>query len=129
MSSTRNRLAKAGLALAGATFHIAFYACVAVLMFWLGKQAYQFGYQVFNQQAMSPGDGQVVVVEIPQGADDLAVGEILQQNGLVENALVFCAQEFLSGYRGRFHTGTYQLSTAYTPTRIMGILAGEEEAS
>ena len=125
--SMRNTLGKAGLALAGAAFHIAFYACVAVLVFWIAKNAYQFGFEVFNQQPMSPGDGQIVTIVVPQGADDLAIGEILQAKGLIENHYVFFVQELLSNYRGKFKSGTYQLSTAYTPSRIMSILAGEEE--
>lgn len=40
---------------------------------------------------------------------------------------MFFAQEKLSTYKGQMQAGTYLLSTAYTPTRIMGILAGDEE--
>ena len=36
-------------------------------------------------------------------------------------------QELLSNYHGKLEPGTYLLSTAYTPTRIMGILAGDKE--
>ena len=57
-----------GLFLASGVFRTAFYVCVALLIFWLGKSAYQFGYDVFNQQAVSPGAGQEVTVVIPDGA-------------------------------------------------------------
>ncbi len=124
--SMRNTLWKAGLALAGAAFRVAFYAAVAVLIFWIMKYSYQFGYDVFNQQPMSPGDGQIVTIVVPQGADDQAIGGILEAKGLIGNKYVFFVQQFLSGYRGKLEPGTYQLSTAYTPTRIMGILSGEE---
>ena len=68
MSNTRNVVGKAGLILASGVFRTALYICVAVLIFWVGKSAYQFGYDVFNQQAVSPGDGQEVTVVIPDGA-------------------------------------------------------------
>ena len=40
---------------------------------------------------------------------------------------VFYVQERLSTYHGKLQAGTYLLSTAYTPNRIMGILAGDDE--
>ena len=54
MGNTRDQVGKAGLFVAGGIFRTAFYVCVAVLIFWIGKSAYQFGYNVFNQQAVSP---------------------------------------------------------------------------
>ena len=32
----------------------------------------------------------------------------------------------MSAYHGQIKAGTYLLSTAYTPTRIMAVLSGEE---
>ncbi|MBR2257211.1 MAG: solute-binding protein [Blautia sp.] len=127
MGKIRRKMERAGLALVSLIFHIIFYVCVAVLVFWLGKQSYQFGYQVFNQQAISPGEGEMVTVVIPQGASDYQIGQVLKVNGLVSDARVFYVQEILSNYRGKLNPGIYTLSTAYTPTRIMGVLAGEEE--
>ena len=101
MGNTRDQVGKAGLFVAGGIFRTAFYVCVAVLIFWIGKSAYQFGYNVFNQQAVSPGAGQEVTVVIPEGSSTYDVAKM--------------------------QAGTYLLSTAYTPTRIMGILAGDEE--
>ena len=127
MGNTRAQVGKVGLFLASGVFRTAFYVCVALLIFWLGKSAYQFGYDVFNQQAVSPGAGQEVTVVIPDGASTYDVAKILKSKGLIQDSLVFFAQEKLSTYKGQMKAGTYLLSTAYTPTRIMGILAGDEE--
>lgn len=127
MSNTRDRVGKAGLFLAGTIFRAALYVCVAVLIFWVGKSSYQFGYNVFNQRAVSPGAGQEVTVVIPEGSSTYDVAKILKSKGLIQDAFVFYAQEKLSTYKGKMQAGTYLLSTAYTPTRIMGILAGDEE--
>ena len=81
----------------------------------------------FNQQAVSPGAGQEVTVVIPEGSSTYDVAKILKSKGLIDDSLVFFAQEKLSTYKGQMQAGTYLLSTAYTPTRIMGILAGDEE--
>ena len=127
MGNTRDQVGKAGLVIAGGVFRTALYICVAVLIFWGGKTAYQFGYNVFDQQAISPGAGQEVTVVIQEGSSVYDIGRILESKGLIEDAKVFYVQEKLSNYREKLNAGTYLLSTAYTPTRIMGILAGDEE--
>ena len=76
---------------------------------------------------MSPGAGQEVTEVIQEGSTVYEIGKTLESNGLIEDAKVFYVQEKLSNYRGKLNAGTYLLSTAYTPTRIMGILAGDEE--
>ena len=100
---------------------------MAVLVIWIGKVTYQFGYNIFNQQAMSPGEGQEVTVVIKEDATAYDVAKTLKSKGLIEDSLVFVVQEKLSNYSGKMRPGTYLLSTAYTPTRIMGILAGDAE--
>lgn len=127
MSDVKDKIGKAGLVVAGGFFRIAVYVCVAILIFWLAKSAYHFGHDVFNQQAMSPGDGQEVTVVISEGSSLYSIAKTLENKGLVESALVFYVQERLSNYHGQLKAGTYLLSTAYTPTRIMGILAGDTE--
>lgn len=127
MASTRDKVGKAGVVLAGGVFRTALYICVAVLIFWIGKSTYQFGYNIFNQQPMSPGDGQEITVVIKEGSSVYKIAKTLENKGLIKDAKVFYVQELLSNYRGKLQPGTYLLSTAYTPTRIMGILAGDED--
>lgn len=64
MGDTRDRMGNAGVAVASGAFRMALYVCVVVLIIWIGKVTYQFGYDVFNQQAMSPGEGQEVTVVV-----------------------------------------------------------------
>ncbi len=127
MGNTRERVGAAGVVVAGGFFRIALYVCVIILIFWIGKTTYQFGYDVFNQQAMSPGEGQEITVVIQDGASVYDIAKILESKGLIKDARVFYVQEKLSNYKGQLKPGTYLLSTAYTPTRIMGILAGDAD--
>ncbi len=66
MGDKKDRVGAAGVIVAGGFFKIALYVCVAVLVIWIGKVTYQFGYNIFNQQAMSPGEGQEVTVVIKE---------------------------------------------------------------
>ena len=127
MGDTKDRVGAAEVIVAGGFFKIALYVCVAVLVIWIGKVTYQFGYNVFNQQAMNPGEGQEVTVVIKEDATSYDIAKTLKSKGLIEDTLVFWVQEKLSNYSGKMKPGTYLLSTAYTPNRIMGILAGDAE--
>ena len=127
MADTRDKAGRAGVFLAGGAFKIALYICILVFLIWVGKSAYQFGYDVFNQQAMSPGEGQEVTVVIKEDTSLYKIAKTLQKKGPVKSATVFYVQERLSTYHGKLQAGTYLLSTAYTPNRIMGILAGDDE--
>lgn len=129
MSNVRERAGAFGVAFAGGVFKIALYVCIIVLIFWLGKSSYEFGYDVFNQRAVSPENGQEVTVVIKDGTSVYEIGKILERKGLIEDAKVFWVQEILSSYRGKMKAGTYLLSTAYTPNRMMEILSGIEEGT
>ncbi len=118
-----------GVAVASGFFRVVLYIGVLVLVIWLGRSAYRFGYDIFNQQPMSPGDGQEITVVIKEGASVYDIGKTLKKKGLIENAKVFYVQEKLSNYKGRLNPGTYILSTAFTPDQIMAVLAGEQEES
>ena len=51
-ADTRDKVGRAGVFLAGGVFKTAVYIFIIVFLIWVGKSAYQFGYDVFNQQAM-----------------------------------------------------------------------------
>ena len=96
MGDTKDRVGAAGVIVAGGFFKIALYVCVAVLVIWIGKVTYQFGYNVFNQQAMNPGEGQEVTVVIKEDATSYDIAKTLKSKGLIEDTLVFWVQEKLS---------------------------------
>ena len=89
MGDTKDRVGAAGVIVAGGFFKIALYVCVAVLVIWIGKVTYQFGYNVFNQQAMNPGEGQEVTVVIKEDATSYDIAKTLKSKGLIEDTLVF----------------------------------------
>ena len=99
-----------------------------VALVYLAKFCYSFGYSIFNEKAMSEAPGKTVTVVIPEEASAWEIGGILKEAGLIEDRLVFTAQERLSAYHGRLAGGTYELSTTYLPTQILAILSGEGAA-
>lgn len=109
---------------------IVVYMIVLVVIVNMCKGAFSFGYKVFHQEPISFGVGQDVTVEIPVGASAGDIGEILEENGLIEDGKLFVLQEFLSNYHDRLQSGTFTLNTSQTVDEMILILGGgvlEEE--
>ena len=127
MGDTRDRMGAAGVAVAGGFFKIALYVCVAVLIIWIGKVTYQFGYDIFNQRIIDQALALESLRNVITGRIFLDDNRYFLPFSWAHRMLVFVVQEKLSNYSGKMRPGTYLLSTAYTPNRIMGILAGDAE--
>ena len=127
MGDTRDRVGNAGVIVAGGAFKIALYVCIVVLIIWLGRLSYHFGHDIFDQQPMSPREGQEITVVVKEDDSVYDIAKTLESKGLVEDAKVFWIQEKLSNYKGQMKPGTYLLSTAYEPSRLLAIMAGDAE--
>ena len=127
MGDTRDRVGNAGVIVAGGAFKIALYVCIVVLIIWLGRLSYQFGHDIFDQQPMSPREGQEITVVVKEDDSVYDIAKTLESKGLVEDAKVCWIQEKLSNYKGQMKPGTYLLSTAYEPSRLLAIMAGDAE--
>lgn len=113
---------------AGGTVRFLIYVCGVLIILWLGKTAYSFGYNVMNQEpvARTEASGQDVTVVIKEGASTYEIGNLLKEKGLIrEGALVFWTQERLSDFHGKLQPGTYILNTSQTVDEMLEILAKE----
>lgn len=90
-------------------------------------KAYDFGYRIFAEEAMSPAPGLTVSVAIVEGKSVMEIGEILEEKGLIRSATLFYLQELVSSYHGELQPGIYELSTAMTPTEMMEIMADTDD--
>ena len=110
------------------TIRILFYILIAVVLIFLGRTAYSYGYSVFNEQAVESSPGTDVEVTVPEGASARQIGKLLKENGLIKDAGVFVLQERLSAYHGRLQGGTYTLNTSETADEMLAILAGDTDS-
>lgn len=112
--------------IAGAFFRFALYLCVIVCVIYIGKSAYDFGYEIFNQETMDTEEnGRDVTIVIKEGDSAYQIGKTLKKKGLIGDAKIFVAQEMLSSYKGKLQMGTYILNTSMTPDEMMEIMARE----
>lgn len=120
------RKQKTSSIVAGGFLRFAFYVGVTVAVVAAGKSAYDFGYNVFYQEAQaSEENAREVTVVVKKGESVRQIGKTLEAKGLVEDAKVFAFQELLSEFKGKLQPGIYILKSSMTADEIMAILARE----
>ncbi|NMA83259.1 MAG: endolytic transglycosylase MltG [Epulopiscium sp.] len=100
-----------------------------VLIYIIGKWAFTFAYQAVRQPAPKDRIAKEVTVEIPKGATTKEIATLLQENGLIHNALWFQIESRLNNYDGTFRYGKFILNTTMDQEQMMKILqaGGEQE--
>lgn len=112
--------------IAGGFLRFVLYLCVVVGIIYVGKSAYNFGYEIFNQETMDTEEnGQEITVVIKEGDSVYQIGKTLKKKGLIDDAKIFFVQEMLSSYKGKLQAGTYILNTSMSPDEMMEIMARE----
>jgi len=107
---------------------------IMLVILLLGKTAYSFGYDVFNQKAMDTEiNARDVSITVTDDMSVYEIGKLLKEKKLIEKPLIFVVQEKLSDYKGKIKPGIYELNSAQTIDDILEVLSKadeeEEEAS
>lgn len=85
--------------------------------------AYDYGYRIFTEAPVSLGEGRIISVSVEEPVSVKAVGEMLEERGLIRDANLFLIQELLSENHGKLQPGIYDLSTAMTAEEMMAVMA------
>lgn len=108
-------------------------AILIVMVFGIYKiaiGAYEFGYRVFAEPAMSEEPGITISVSITEDMDTMAVGKLLESKGLIRDARLFYVQEIVSEYKDKIQPGIFELKTSMTAEEILTVLgANSDDAS
>ena len=96
-----------------------------MLVYVVALKAYDFGYRIFAERPASMAPGTDVTVEIEEGMGSGSVADMLEEKGIIRDALIFKIQNRFSHYNGSFLAGTYTLNTSMENEEIMAILSGE----
>ena len=106
---------------------VAFVIVVAMLISKYAKVAYNYGYHIFNQTAVSSGTGRTVTFSVGSGDSADTIAENLLGVGLITDKNLFKPQERFSEYHGMEQAGTYELSTSMTPEEMLSIMSGGQK--
>lgn len=101
-------------------------AVVIIMAIYRGAiMAYDYGYRVFEEPAMSVGEGRVIHVTIPEGMSAKEMGQLFLSKGLIRDDRLFIVQYYLSEFRKDIKTGDFELNTAMTVEEMMEAMTKE----
>ena len=102
-------------------------AIAILVIFRTGQKAYDFGFRIFTEEAMSPAPGRDVAVTIVQGDSTMDVGKMLEEKGLIRDYKLFYVQKKCSVYDDDIKPGFYTLNTSMTAEDMFAIIAGKKD--
>ncbi len=103
-------------------------AIAILVVFKTGQKAYDFGFRIFTEEAMSPEPGRDVAVTIVQGDSTTDVGKMLEEKGLIRDYKLFVVQKKCSVYDDDIKPGFYTLNTSMTADDMFAVIAGRKDA-
>ena len=98
---------RAALTGAKGTVRLLIYVCVILVIILAAKTSYQFGHDVFAEEPVaSRGKGKEVTVQVRSGMEAKELGELLKDNGLIDESLLVRSPvppvRLLRRHQGRF---------------------------
>ena len=88
-------------------------------------KAYDFGFRVFAEEAMTTGDGRTISISVEQDNTVMDIGKNKKKKGLIRDANLFFVQELLSENHGKINPGIYDLNTSMKSDEMLAIMAAE----
>jgi len=114
------------VAVLGLCLKIAVLMLAVTILYRLAVTAYDYGYRVFEEPAMS-SIGRDVTVTITKDMSPKKMGELFLSKGLIRDDKLFILQFYASEYREDIKSGEYVLSTAMTVEEMLEALSKEPE--
>ncbi|MDR0948920.1 MAG: endolytic transglycosylase MltG [Lachnospiraceae bacterium] len=110
-------------AVCGIILKIAVLIFVAMFVYRGAILAYDYGYRIFTEPAVSLGEGREVTVAVTKSMTPIEIGRLLEEKGLVRDARLFALQYLLSEYGDDLGEGVFTLNTAMTADEMLKIIA------
>lgn len=114
------------------------FAIKVIIVVWLVNfiykkttEAYDFGFRIFTETAVSPAPGRDVTVALTEGKTEKALASLLKEKGLVRDEKLALLQIYASEYKDTIEPGVYTLNTSMTLEEMMYAMSPslqEEEA-
>lgn len=114
--------------LAGTIVRVAILILAIYVVIEAGKKAYDFGFRIFTEEPMAKPPGREVSVTVTSGDSEGDIATMLQEKGLVRDAILFRIQKKLSIYKNKIEPGTYKLNTCMTTDEMLEIMVGSDDS-
>ena len=100
--------------------------CVAIILsiIYLGQSTYRYTRAAFSNEAFEEAPGKTVRITISEPVSGKELADVLEENGLIEDSLVFQIQMKMAGFGKTVAADTYELNTSMPPSELFKILSG-----
>jgi UPF0755 protein len=96
---------------------------LAVVVIFALAAAGAFWYYNNALEPIAPDDESFVTVEVEAGSGTQAIGELLEEKGLIRSAFIFKLHSRLAGNDGTYKIGSYELSRSMSMDELMAEIA------
>ena len=114
---------KAVMRVASICFKVIIFIVIVLGIVSLGQTTYRFTQAVFSDEAIEEEPGRNVTIKINEDVNTKKLAEVLEENGLIEDAKVFKFQMKMADFEGPVKAGTYELNTSMSPSEMFKILS------
>ena len=114
---------KAVLHVGSICLRVAVFIAIVLGLIYLGQTTYNYTRAVFSDEAFEEAPGKTVKVTISEPVSGKALAKVLEENGLIEDALVFQLQMKMAGFGEKVEADTYELNTSMSPSELFKILS------
>ena len=112
-------------AVCGTILKVAAAVWIIMIIYRGAIMAYDYGYRVFEEPAMSEGEGRVVSVTVTENMSPKEMGQLFLSKGLIRDDRLFVLQYYFSEFRKDLKTGDFEFSTAMTVEEMMEAMTKE----
>lgn len=113
----------------GAIFRVVIVIAAVYFIYHGAMLAYDYGYRIFTEPAVSSGEGRTITVSITEDMSPADIGELFENKGLVRDGRLFMLQYYLSEFQEDVEPGIYDLSTSMTAEEMMEAMAASAKDS
>ncbi|HAG69474.1 MAG TPA: hypothetical protein DCL38_05825 [Lachnospiraceae bacterium] len=114
------------LSLASLVIRVALVIIIVFAIIRLGRQAYDFGYMLFTEEAVDEPPGRDIVVSVKPDESTIDLAKTLEEKGLTADWKLFVLQSKLSEYKDPVVPGTYTLNTSMNVDSMLMVLENIE---
>lgn len=106
---------------------VAIFVLIFLGIIYVGQTTYRYAHAVFSEEAFEEAPGRTAKVKISSDVSMKKFAQVLEKNGLIEDAGVLELQLKLKKFSGPIKAGTYELNTSMTPGEILKVLRSAKE--
>ena len=93
----------------------------------LGQTTYRYTHAVFSEEAFEEAPGKDIRINIPEHVSIGRFAQVLEENGVIEDAKIFKLQMKMADFGNTVKAGTYDLNTSMKPSQMFKLLSKANE--